>query len=102
MGINIGAVRLVRLDEVEKYPITADVEGWDSARHGGDREVPTAEGVEWLRPEWDIYMEHARPADLDIFRRWVLANIPESCQQRWLDIIERMRADEGIWLFFGS
>ncbi|MBD2769723.1 hypothetical protein IC235_17675 [Hymenobacter sp. BT664] len=101
MGINISAVRLRYILPVENYPITDDVPGWDAGRYGGDNEVPTAEGVEWVRPEWDTDFGHNRPADLDVFRDWVLANIPEGCQERWLDIIERMRADEGIWLYFG-
>lgn len=107
MGVHIAARHILSVQPEETWggsvmePTTKDVEGWDESRYAGDREVPTAEGIEYISPAWDEEWEYCRPKDLTAFAAWVDGNIkPEGNRERWHTLIAKMRADDTIWLRF--
>lgn len=108
MGINIKAYHFQGLGEEEDlpgtmhpFPLLEEVKGWDWHRHAGDRDIRSA--VEYVYAPWSDFegqLYYERPESIAELRAWVLANVHQGNQERWLTLLEQMEADETIWLHF--
>ena len=110
MGVHIMVYKIEGIEEYEdlgekdRYFIKSTPEWWDSCRCSGDKDFCLQ--IETItRPEGDDpanarYERYHRPANFDHAAAWVKENVFHGNQPRLLDMLDRLRADAALWLYY--
>jgi hypothetical protein len=100
MGINISVSKVTGIIEdtwrgkPATFHTTERLDWFDTYRHSGDRDFVIENEFEFIDEQTENGL--ARPKDFNKCREWVKSKIYEGNQQRLLDALDKIEADETL------
>lgn len=98
MGVQIYLVKVTP----DRTGIEKCFRDWDSNRLTGDSNLYEDETLAWESVGFEGRGLMLRPLDLEKFKAWIAANVPNCNQSRWDIAVDRIAKDRLVYLWFIS